>query len=76
MAQALEKIFLQRVAEMPQEETEISAITTKTPVKGGRKSSAGKLHSLSSGLILHKHCMRPKWVAPYSLYSDYFQPGP
>ncbi|XP_021460095.2 bromodomain testis-specific protein isoform X4 [Oncorhynchus mykiss] len=34
MAQALEKIFLQRVAEMPQEETEISAITTKTPVKG------------------------------------------
>ncbi|KAM9528136.1 bromodomain testis-specific protein-like isoform 3-T3 [Salvelinus alpinus] len=41
MAQALEKIFLQRVAEMHQEETEISAITTKTPVKGGRKSSAG-----------------------------------
>nr|XP_046156381.1 bromodomain testis-specific protein-like isoform X1 [Oncorhynchus gorbuscha]XP_046156382.1 bromodomain testis-specific protein-like isoform X1 [Oncorhynchus gorbuscha] len=40
MAQALEKIFLQRVAEMPQEETEISAITTKTPVKGGRKSSS------------------------------------
>ncbi|KAM9478799.1 bromodomain testis-specific protein isoform 10-T16 [Salvelinus alpinus] len=34
MAQALEKIFLQRMAEMPQEETEISAITTKTPVKG------------------------------------------
>ncbi|XP_029606582.1 bromodomain testis-specific protein-like isoform X2 [Salmo trutta] len=43
MAQALEKIFLQRVAEMPQEETEISAITTKTPVKGGRKSSAGMI---------------------------------
>uniref|UniRef100_A0A4W5LJ96 Bromodomain testis associated n=1 Tax=Hucho hucho TaxID=62062 RepID=A0A4W5LJ96_9TELE len=41
MAQALEKIFLQRVAEMPQEETEISALTTKTPVKGGRKASAG-----------------------------------
>ncbi|XP_041696218.1 bromodomain-containing protein 3-like isoform X3 [Coregonus clupeaformis] len=40
MAQALEKIFLQRVAEMPQEETEISDITTKTPVKGGRKSSS------------------------------------
>ncbi|XP_031689420.1 bromodomain testis-specific protein isoform X3 [Oncorhynchus kisutch] len=43
MAQALEKIFLQRVAEMPLEETEISAITTKTPVKGGRKSSAGMI---------------------------------
>ncbi|XP_041705384.2 bromodomain testis-specific protein isoform X2 [Coregonus clupeaformis] len=41
MAQALEKIFLQRVAEMPQEETETSVITTKNPVKGGRKSSAG-----------------------------------
>ncbi|XP_029542374.2 bromodomain testis-specific protein-like isoform X2 [Oncorhynchus nerka] len=43
MAQALEKIFLLRVAEMPPEETEISAITTKTPVKGGRKSSAGMI---------------------------------
>ncbi|XP_024277757.1 bromodomain testis-specific protein isoform X5 [Oncorhynchus tshawytscha] len=58
MAQALEKIFLQRVAEMPQEETEISAITTKTPVKGGRKSSsASRLHSCSSCLILHINCV-------------------
>ncbi|XP_031641634.1 bromodomain testis-specific protein isoform X5 [Oncorhynchus kisutch] len=46
MAQALEKIFLQRVAEMPQEETEISAITTKTPVKGGRKSSSASVAKL------------------------------
>eukprot|EP00063_Salmo_salar_P003728 XP_013978563.1 PREDICTED: bromodomain testis-specific protein isoform X4 [Salmo salar] len=46
MAQALEKIFLQRVAEMPQEETEISAITTKTPVKGGRKSSSASVVKL------------------------------
>ncbi|XP_035592995.2 bromodomain testis-specific protein-like isoform X4 [Oncorhynchus keta] len=43
MAQALEKIFLLRVAEMPPEETEISGITTKTPVKGGSKSSAGMI---------------------------------
>ncbi|KAJ7986417.1 hypothetical protein DPEC_G00339680 [Dallia pectoralis] len=43
MAQTLEKAFLQRLAEMPQEETEISAITAKTPVKGGRKCSAGVL---------------------------------
>ncbi|KAM9478798.1 bromodomain testis-specific protein isoform 9-T15 [Salvelinus alpinus] len=46
MAQALEKIFLQRMAEMPQEETEISAITTKTPVKGGRKSSSASVVKL------------------------------
>uniref|UniRef100_A0A4W5P5M6 Bromodomain, testis-specific n=1 Tax=Hucho hucho TaxID=62062 RepID=A0A4W5P5M6_9TELE len=46
MAQALEKIFLQRVAEMPQEETEISATTTKTPVKGGRKSSSASVVKL------------------------------
>ncbi|XP_056606006.1 bromodomain testis-specific protein isoform X1 [Triplophysa dalaica] len=37
MAQALEKLFLEKVAQMPQDEFEISALTTKAPVKGGRK---------------------------------------
>ncbi|RXN14021.1 bromodomain testis-specific -like isoform X2 [Labeo rohita] len=40
MAQALEKLFLEKVANMPQEEFEISALTTKAPVKGGRKPTA------------------------------------
>lgn len=41
MAQALEKLFLEKVANMPQEEFEISALTSKAPVKGGRKPTAG-----------------------------------
>ncbi len=41
MAQALEKLFLEKVAKMPQDEFEISALTTKAPVKGERKSTAG-----------------------------------
>ncbi|XP_026119335.1 bromodomain testis-specific protein isoform X4 [Carassius auratus] len=40
MAQALEKLFLEKVANMPQDEIEISALTTKAPMKGGRKSTA------------------------------------
>ncbi|XP_041914065.1 bromodomain testis-specific protein isoform X2 [Alosa sapidissima] len=40
MAQALEKHFLEKVADMPQEETEMSAVTTKAPGKG-RKSLSG-----------------------------------
>ncbi|XP_043097355.1 bromodomain testis-specific protein isoform X1 [Puntigrus tetrazona] len=40
MAQALEKLFLEKVAKIPQDEFEISALTTKAPVKGGRKSTA------------------------------------
>uniref|UniRef100_A0A673GH19 Bromodomain testis-specific protein-like n=1 Tax=Sinocyclocheilus rhinocerous TaxID=307959 RepID=A0A673GH19_9TELE len=41
MAQALEKHFLEKMAKMPPEEFEISALTSKAPVKGGRKSTAG-----------------------------------
>ncbi|KAA0713064.1 Bromodomain testis-specific protein [Triplophysa tibetana] len=40
MAQALEKLFLEKVAQMPQDEFEISTLTTKAPVKGGRKALA------------------------------------
>ncbi|XP_031431282.1 bromodomain testis-specific protein isoform X2 [Clupea harengus] len=40
MAQALEKHFLEKVVDMPQEECEMSAVTTKAPGKG-RKLSAG-----------------------------------
>ncbi|XP_016325252.1 bromodomain testis-specific protein-like isoform X4 [Sinocyclocheilus anshuiensis] len=40
MAQALKKHFLEKMAKMPQEEFEISALTSKAPVKGGRKSTA------------------------------------
>ncbi|XP_017335349.1 bromodomain testis-specific protein isoform X2 [Ictalurus punctatus] len=41
MAQALEKLFLEKVAEMPQDEREITAITNKAPLKGRRMSAAG-----------------------------------
>ncbi|XP_026069642.1 bromodomain testis-specific protein-like isoform X2 [Carassius auratus] len=40
MAQALEKLFLEKVAKMPQDEFEIAALTSKAPVKGARKSTA------------------------------------
>ncbi|XP_028817332.1 bromodomain testis-specific protein isoform X2 [Denticeps clupeoides] len=39
MAQALEKLFLEKVSKMPLDECEISAVTTKAPLKG-RKTSA------------------------------------
>lgn len=41
MAQALEKLFLEKVAEMPQDEYEITTVTNKAPLKGKRKSSTG-----------------------------------
>ncbi|KAK7144652.1 hypothetical protein R3I94_010924 [Phoxinus phoxinus] len=41
MAQDIEKYFLEKVAQMPQDEFEISALTTKAPLKGGRKSTTG-----------------------------------
>ncbi|KAB5584233.1 hypothetical protein PHYPO_G00105030 [Pangasianodon hypophthalmus] len=41
MAQALEKLFLEKVAEMPQDECEIIAVTNKAPLKGRRMSAAG-----------------------------------
>lgn len=43
MCQDLEKYFLEKVAQMPQDEFEISALTTKAPLKGGRKSTTGIL---------------------------------
>ncbi|XP_035379917.1 bromodomain testis-specific protein isoform X1 [Electrophorus electricus] len=43
MAQALEKLFLEKVAEMPQDECEITAVTNKAPLKGRRRSSAAGL---------------------------------
>ncbi len=52
MAQSLEKLFLQKVSQMPKEECEVTAIiTTKEPVKG-RQTAAGMLHN-NSGPILH-----------------------
>lgn len=51
MAQVLEKLFLEKVAEMPEEEYEISALTTKGPVKGARKSTIGIFIIRIEGLI-------------------------
>lgn len=36
MAQAIEKLFLEKVAELPQDECEIPAVTNKAPLKGRR----------------------------------------
>ncbi|KAL7891139.1 hypothetical protein AOLI_G00006150 [Acnodon oligacanthus] len=41
MAQALEKLFLEKVSEMPQEECEVTAVTNKAPLKGRKKSTTG-----------------------------------
>lgn len=42
MAQTLEKLFLQKVSQLPKEELEVTSITAKEPVKG-RKMNAGNL---------------------------------
>lgn len=44
MAQTLEKLFLQKVSQMPKEECDITSVTTKDPVKG-RKTNAGILQT-------------------------------
>ncbi|XP_067453980.1 bromodomain testis-specific protein isoform X3 [Thunnus thynnus] len=55
MAQTLEKLFLQKVSEMPKEEREVTAVTTKDPVKG-RKNNTGvlKQRSLMSEVVLQQ----------------------
>ncbi|XP_051562408.1 bromodomain testis-specific protein isoform X3 [Myxocyprinus asiaticus] len=47
MAQALEKHFLDKVSQMPQDECEISALTSKAPVKAGRKPAGLKMRPQS-----------------------------
>ncbi|XP_066519062.1 bromodomain testis-specific protein isoform X4 [Hoplias malabaricus] len=41
MAQALEKMFLEKVAVMPQDEYEVTAVTNKAPLKGRKKTTTG-----------------------------------
>uniref|UniRef100_A0A4W6D0A2 Bromodomain-containing protein 2 n=1 Tax=Lates calcarifer TaxID=8187 RepID=A0A4W6D0A2_LATCA len=55
MAQTLEKLFLQKVSQMPKEECQITEITTKEPVKV-RKTNAGSLkqRSLVSEVVLQQ----------------------
>ncbi|XP_045904849.1 bromodomain testis-specific protein isoform X1 [Micropterus dolomieu] len=55
MAQTLEKLFLHKVSEMPNEECEVAAITTKEPVKG-KQTNAGavKQRSLVSEVVLQQ----------------------
>ncbi|XP_010732649.1 bromodomain testis-specific protein isoform X1 [Larimichthys crocea] len=42
MAQTLEKLFLQKVSQMPQQECEVPSITAKEPMKG-RRTNAGAI---------------------------------
>ncbi|XP_042339672.1 bromodomain testis-specific protein isoform X2 [Plectropomus leopardus] len=55
MAQTLEKLFLQKVSQMPKEEWEVTTITAKDPVKG-RNTTAGaiKQRSLVSEVVLQQ----------------------
>ncbi|XP_035863469.1 bromodomain testis-specific protein isoform X5 [Sander lucioperca] len=55
MAQTLEKLFLQKVSQMPKEECEVTAITTKETLKG-RKTNAGaiKQRSFVSEVVLQQ----------------------
>uniref|UniRef100_A0A3P8UA60 Bromodomain-containing protein 2 n=1 Tax=Amphiprion percula TaxID=161767 RepID=A0A3P8UA60_AMPPE len=46
MAQALEKVFSQKLLKMPKEES-VTAVTTKEPVKG-KKTNAGTLNQITS----------------------------
>lgn len=49
MAEALEKMFLQKISEMPQEETEIAVVTKGR--RGGRRES-GKVLEALQGVFL------------------------
>ncbi|XP_059197130.1 bromodomain testis-specific protein isoform X2 [Centropristis striata] len=55
MAQTLEKLFLQKLSQMPKEEYEVTAIATKEPVKG-RNTNTGaiKQRSLVSEVVLQQ----------------------
>uniref|UniRef100_A0A8P4G162 Bromodomain-containing protein 2 n=1 Tax=Dicentrarchus labrax TaxID=13489 RepID=A0A8P4G162_DICLA len=55
MAQSLEKLFLQKVSQMPKEECEIAAITIKEPLKGRKMNTGGiKQRSLVSEVVLQQ----------------------
>lgn len=49
MAQTLEKIFLQKVASMPQEEQELVMTIPKNSHKKGAKLAGGKSESFTNG---------------------------
>lgn len=54
MAQTLEKVFLQKVSQMPKEECDVTAVTTKEQVKE-RKTNAGILCKNNTSAT-HKCC--------------------
>ncbi|XP_039985051.1 bromodomain testis-specific protein isoform X2 [Xiphias gladius] len=76
MAQNLEKLFLQKVSQMPKEECEVTAVTTKEPVKV-RKTNAGALkqRSLVSEVVLQQTVTVvppdvPQFIPPMQLSSQ------
>ncbi|KAG7228651.1 hypothetical protein INR49_008427 [Caranx melampygus] len=73
MAQSLEKIFLQKVAQMPKEECEVIAVTTTEPAKV-RKTNTGALkqRSLVSEVVLQQTVTvipptAPEFIPPIQL---------
>lgn len=59
MAQTLEKIFLQKVAQMPPEEQEIVVPVAKNSHKKGASMAAGTLASHGAGVWDPKRVLRP-----------------
>uniref|UniRef100_A0A3Q3LE79 Bromodomain-containing protein 2 n=1 Tax=Mastacembelus armatus TaxID=205130 RepID=A0A3Q3LE79_9TELE len=54
MAQTLEKLFLQKVSQMPKEECDITVVTTKEPVKVKKLAGVKKQRSLVSEVVLQQ----------------------
>nr|XP_046248326.1 bromodomain testis-specific protein isoform X2 [Scatophagus argus] len=54
MAQTLEKVFLQKVSQMPKEECEIASLTAKEAVKGRKMNAAIKQRPMMSEVVLQQ----------------------
>ncbi|XP_070688157.1 bromodomain testis-specific protein [Pempheris klunzingeri] len=76
MAQTLEKLFLQKVSQMPKEECDITSITAKEPVKGRRTNTGAiKQRPLVSEVVLQQTVTVippdvPQLIPPIQLSAD------
>ncbi|XP_029015734.1 bromodomain-containing protein 4 isoform X2 [Betta splendens] len=72
MAEALEKVFLQKVAEMPEEETEIVVMTGKGRGRGRRDGGL----TIKPGSIIDSSSMTPQTRGLSNLLAPQTRPGP
>lgn len=52
MAQTLEKVFLQKLSKMPEDECEVASVLAKEPLKGKKINAAGPSHYILSYYII------------------------